>query len=79
VDLQHQLLQWIASQPRTYGETMDAWRSTCPRLTIWEDALREGFIEIEHDGTMANARVRLSARGRDALAESRVSPGSMPL
>ena len=30
-----QLLAWIAARPPSYGETMAAWRTTCPRLTIW--------------------------------------------
>ena len=34
-----QLLEWIASAPRTYGDAMEIWRSSCPRHTIWEDAL----------------------------------------
>jgi hypothetical protein len=39
-----QLLAWIAARPRTYGETMEAWRTTCPRLTIWEDAVDRGYV-----------------------------------
>ena len=42
-----QLLTWLAERPRTYGEAMDAWRSTCPRLSIWEDALADRLIRIE--------------------------------
>ena len=45
-----QFLEWIAYDERTYGETMEAWTTHCPRLTVWEDALRGhrshgGFIE----------------------------------
>ena len=29
------LLEWVAARPRTYTEVMDAWRTSCPRLTIW--------------------------------------------
>jgi hypothetical protein len=32
-----QFLEWLSDRPRTYGETMDAWRTSCPRLSIWED------------------------------------------
>jgi hypothetical protein len=32
-------LVWLAHMPRTYAETMEAGRSSCPRFTIWEDAL----------------------------------------
>ncbi len=37
-----QFLAWVDEGPRTYGEAMEAWRSTCPRLSIWEDAVRDG-------------------------------------
>jgi hypothetical protein len=45
--LMMQLLEWVAERPRTYGQAMDAWKTSCPRLTIWEDTLIAGFIEIE--------------------------------
>ena len=44
---------------RTYGETMEAWRSNC----IWEDAVRSGLVRIENGGTMKSARIVLTARG----------------
>ena len=31
-----QLVEWIGQEPRSYAETMDAWRTSCPRLTVWE-------------------------------------------
>lgn len=33
------LVEWVASEPRPYPEVMDAWRTTCPRLAVWEEAL----------------------------------------
>jgi hypothetical protein len=38
------LLRWLAAEPRTYAETMEAWRTSCPRLTIWEDAVGAGYV-----------------------------------
>ena len=38
------LVEWIAAKPRTYGEVMDAWRTSCPRLPIWEDAVDAGLV-----------------------------------
>ncbi len=38
-------LEWLAPGPRPYAEVMDAWRTSCPRLTVWEDAMDEGIIE----------------------------------
>jgi hypothetical protein len=40
-----QLLDWIASHPRTRDEVLDAWRTTCPKLSIWEDACTDGLID----------------------------------
>jgi len=39
------LLEWLQRQPRTYQETMDAWRTSCPRLPVWEDANDRGLVE----------------------------------
>ncbi|PYR89330.1 MAG: hypothetical protein DMG19_07385 [Acidobacteria bacterium] len=63
-----QLLEWIAGRPRSYAETMDVWRSTCPRLTIWEDAVISGLVQVEADGAGAHdLMVSLTALGRSAL------------
>jgi hypothetical protein len=35
-----QFLAWVDDGPRTYGEAMEAWRSTCPRLSIAMNASR---------------------------------------
>lgn len=43
-DLVLDLVEWLAASPRGYSEVMDAWRSSCPRLTIWEDALDARFV-----------------------------------
>src|SRR5580704_7009250 len=61
------LLVWLANRERTYEETMDAWRISCPRLPIWEDANDRGLIEMQ----WVNGRrmVRVSASGV-ALLES---------
>ena len=40
-----ELLRWIAGHPRTYGETMEAWRTTCPRSSVWEDAWMGGLVQ----------------------------------
>ena len=38
------LVEWIAREPRPYSEVIDAWRTSCPRLTIWEDAVDRGYV-----------------------------------
>jgi len=59
-----QMLEWLAKQPRTYAETLEAWKTSCPRLSIWEDALADRLVRIE-----AGA-VRLTPAGRAFLTES---------
>ncbi len=39
------LLEWIAPEPKAYAEVIDAWRTSCPRLPVWEDANERGFVE----------------------------------
>ena len=44
--LTRDLLAWIAATPRTYRETMEVWRTSCPRLAIWEDAVGDGLVRV---------------------------------
>jgi hypothetical protein len=62
-----ELLDWVSTRPRTYSETMEAWRSHCPRLLVWEDALLAGLVRV------ADGHVMLTRTGRSAL-ESRKIP-----
>jgi hypothetical protein len=43
------MLEWIAVRPRDYAEVMESWRTSCPRLSIWEDACLDGLIDYEPD------------------------------
>jgi hypothetical protein len=62
------LLTWLASRPRTYDETMAAWKTHCPRLSIWEDALADRLVQVVRIGNgRASTEVQLTARGREAL------------
>ena len=38
------LLEWLSAGPRPYSEVIEAWRTSCPRLTIWEDACDLGLV-----------------------------------
>jgi len=67
-----ELLSWLTVRPRSYDEAIDAWKSHCPRLTIWDDALIDGLIRIVRNGSGAST-VCLTDRGRDVLAASRVT------
>jgi hypothetical protein len=57
-----QFLGWVAERPRTYADVMDAWRTSCPRQSVWEDAQIAGFLQI--DGEI----VQLTARGAQHLS-----------
>jgi hypothetical protein len=60
-----QLLGWVAERDRTYAETIDVWKSSCPRLTVWEDALAAGLLRIDHGAVV------LTDAGLLALDEER--------
>jgi hypothetical protein len=62
-----QFLAWLSAHTRTYGEVMEAWRTTCPRMSVWEDAVRDGLIDMESAGKMNDSKVTLSAKGRATL------------
>jgi hypothetical protein len=40
------LVEWVAKEPRRYAEALDAWRTSCPRLPVWEDAVDRGYIDL---------------------------------
>jgi len=63
--LMRELLSWISRRPRTYVETLEAWRSSCPRHTVWEDAVIDGLVRIEGGA----GEVSLTSRGRERLGE----------
>jgi hypothetical protein len=62
-----ELLAWIHARPRTYAETIDAWRSHCPRLSVWEDALSDELVEIVRGRNGSRSTVVLTTRGLDVL------------
>ena len=62
-----QFLTWVADRPRSYAETMDAWHSTCPRLSVWEDAIIDGLVRLDNG---AGHAVSLTPRGRAMLEQS---------
>ena len=68
------LLEWVGGKERTYADTMDAWRTSCPRLPVWEDATDRGLVQTE------DTFVRLTAAGRELLKQRRprVAPKSPP-
>jgi hypothetical protein len=57
------LLQWIDRAPRTHAEVMDGWRTSCPRLPVWEEATDHGYVARK------NGMIEVTARGRAFVAE----------
>ncbi len=45
------LVEWIAKRPRPYAEVMEAWRTSCPGLPIWEDAVDRGLVVRHRKGS----------------------------
>ena len=63
-------LVWLAAEPRPYGEVMEVWRTSCPRLPIWEDAVDLGLVvrRAPKDGP---TRVELTPAGQALLVKAR--------
>jgi hypothetical protein len=66
------LLQWLSERDRTHDEVMNAWRTSCPKLPVWEDANDLGFVVTEQ------GIVRVTEVGRALLAEQREKARNMP-
>jgi hypothetical protein len=64
------LLEWIDRTPRTYAEVMDAWRTSCPRLTVWEDAVDRGYV-VRQASPTGELAVVITPAGRSFLTTAR--------
>ena len=66
------LLEYVASRERHYGEVIEAWHTSCPRLPIWEEANERGLITRAR--TNGHAVVRITAAGAELLGQHRRLP-----
>ena len=66
------LLEWIGPRPRPYSEVIEAWRTSCPRLPVWEEANARGLLDHSHVPGR-EAYVSMSARGWAFLKSRRPS------
>ena len=66
------LLEWLGSTPRPYAEVMEAWRTSCPRLPVWEEASDRGFV-LRQGPTQEGVLVAVSAPGRTHLRQYRAT------
>jgi hypothetical protein len=65
------LLEWVGTEPRPYIEVMDAWRTSCPRLPVWEETNDRGYLDrrfVEGEGRF----VSVSAQGMEHLRQRRI-------
>lgn len=69
-----QFLGWVGERERCYADVMDEWRSSCPRLTVWEDAVIAGYVVLEGG---AKGRVVLTGAGRAALEAADPVPAGL--
>ena len=60
------LVEWVARDPRPYQDVIATWRTSCPRLTIWEDAVDSGYV-ARADATGSRAMVVVTEDGRKWL------------
>ncbi|MEO8752554.1 MAG: hypothetical protein ABI624_07745 [Casimicrobiaceae bacterium] len=64
------LLDWIGPRPRPYAEVIEAWRTSCPRLPVWEEANARGFLDRAHVRG-SEVVVAVSPQGKAFLASRR--------
>jgi hypothetical protein len=60
------LVEWIAKEPRSYTEVMEAWRTSCPRFPIWEDVVDLRFV-TRMNGDGRGAMIHVITAGQDFL------------
>jgi len=63
------LVAFVAAEPRPYEEVIDAWRTSCPRLMVWEDAIDRGLITRTR-GADKSLVVSATRNGLDLLVSS---------
>jgi hypothetical protein len=71
------LLEWLAREPRRYSEVMEVWRTSCPRLPVWEEANSRGFVERQHEAG-SEAYVKVAPRGLTYVERHRSSVHGAP-
>ena len=67
--LTQQFLAWVDEAPRSYADA-EAWRRSCPHLSIWEDAIADGLVRFRNGSSMQGSRLALTPRGRALLKQS---------
>jgi D-3-phosphoglycerate dehydrogenase len=72
-----QLVEWLSEGEQPYDSVMNAWRTSCPRLPVWEDAHDRGLVSV--DKANGQLIVRLTPAGLALLEQERIdAPASHP-
>lgn len=58
------LVEWVARDERSHADLMESWRTSCPRLTVWEDAVEHGYLARQ------GRLIAVTAKGRKLLSTS---------
>jgi hypothetical protein len=64
------LVEWVAREPRSYAEVFDTWRTSCPRLPVWEEACDRGLV-ARRSSTNGGAIVVVTDAGQRLLGMQR--------
>jgi hypothetical protein len=67
-DLMVDLVAWLAPAPKPYEEVLEAWRTTCPRLTVWEDVM-DARLVARRRGEQGGVVIAVTEEGRAWLAQ----------
>jgi D-3-phosphoglycerate dehydrogenase len=68
------LLEWLDRAPRPYAEVMEAWRTSCPRLPVWEEANDRGFVTRRRLDGSGEQLVGVTPAGHAHLRQRRPAP-----
>lgn len=60
------LVEWVARQPRSRDELIEAWGTSCPRFPVWEDAVAHRFVARVYDPGSGET-IEVTPAGRDFL------------
>jgi hypothetical protein len=72
------LVEWVAKEPRPYDELMSVWRTSCPRLPVWEEAVERGYV-VQSAAPGRGMLVAATASGHRLLSErGRAAKGAVP-
>lgn len=70
------LVVWCAASPRTYAEVIGAWRTSCPRLMVWEEAIERRWLETRNENGILV--VRATPAGHAQIAPVLASRSTIP-